>query len=88
MPVEMIGWIAPRVASEIIPAEGPPFAASVISNTARVHEDADFDRVLIGYFSDAPDGFPVDNFTSRCDRERDFLAAAKHGQWSGLAWAR
>ena len=56
MPVEMIGWIAPRVSSEIIPAEGPPFDADVIAETARIHEQADFAKVLIGYFSDAPDG--------------------------------
>src|SRR5438270_98835 len=59
MPVEMIGWIAPRVASELIPASGPPFDATVIAETARIHERAGFDRVLIGYFSDAPDGFLV-----------------------------
>ena len=47
MPVEMIGWIAPRVASEIIPPQGPPFAADVVVNTAEIHEEFDFDRVLI-----------------------------------------
>ena len=31
MPVEMIGWIAPRVSSEIIPPSGPPFAAEVVA---------------------------------------------------------
>ena len=59
MPVEMIGWIAPRVSSELIPPAGPPFDADVIAETARIHERAGFDRVLIGYFSDAPDGFLV-----------------------------
>jgi alkanesulfonate monooxygenase len=59
MPVEMIGWIAPRVSSEIIPVAGPPFDAGVIAETARIHEQADFDRVLIGYFSNAPDGFMI-----------------------------
>src|ERR1700688_2883230 len=59
MPVEMIGWIAPRVASEVIPPSGPPFDAKVIAETAGIHERAGFDRVLIGYFSDAPDGFLV-----------------------------
>ena len=59
MPVEMIGWIAPRVSSEIIPISGPPFRAEVVAETARIHERAGFDRVLIGYFSDAPDGFLV-----------------------------
>ena len=79
MPVEMIGWIAPRVASEIIPAEGPPFAASVISNTARVHEDADFDRVLIGYFSDAPDGFLVGAHAAAVTSRLGLLLAHRPG---------
>ena len=47
MPVEMIGWIAPRVSSEIIPAQGPAFSADVVAETAHIHEDAGFDRVLI-----------------------------------------
>jgi alkanesulfonate monooxygenase len=59
MPVEMIGWIAPRVASELIPASRPRFDAKVIAETARIHERAGFDRVLIGYFSDMPDGFLI-----------------------------
>src|SRR5438874_4650788 len=59
MPVEMIGWIAPRVSSELIPPSGPPFKAKVIAETARLHERAGFDRGLIGYFSAAPDGFLV-----------------------------
>jgi hypothetical protein len=59
MPVEMIGWIAPRVSSELILPSGPPFDATVIAETARIHERAGFDRVPIGYFSDAPDGFLV-----------------------------
>jgi len=59
MPVEFIGWIAPRVASEIIPPSGPVWSNDVIAQTAQVHEAAGFDRVLIGYFSNAPDGFLV-----------------------------
>ena len=60
MPVEKIGWIAPQVSSELMPASGPTFDLEVIARTARIHEAADFDRVLIGYFSEAPDGFLVD----------------------------
>jgi len=37
MPVEMIGWIAPRVSSELIPASGPPFAAEVIRRSAQTN---------------------------------------------------
>jgi alkanesulfonate monooxygenase len=52
MPVEMIGWIAPRVSSEVVAPHGPPFDVHVIAATARIHEKADFNRALIGYFSD------------------------------------
>jgi hypothetical protein len=40
MPVEMIGWIAPRVASELIPAKGLAFDAFLIMKTAQAHEQA------------------------------------------------
>jgi alkanesulfonate monooxygenase len=75
MPVEMIGWIAPRVSSEVIPPSGPPLDANVIAETARIHERAGFDRVLIGYFSDSPDGFLVGaHAASVTDRLRLLLA--------------
>jgi alkanesulfonate monooxygenase len=79
MPVEMIGWIAPRVASELIPPAGPPFAAEVIAETARLHERAGFDRVLIGYFSDAPDGFLVGAHAASVTRRLGFLLAHRPG---------
>lgn len=79
MPVEMIGWIAPRVSSEIIPPSGPPFNAAVIAETARIHEEAGFDRVLIGYFSDAPDGFLVGAHAASVTSRLQFLLAHRPG---------
>lgn len=79
MSVEIIGWIAPRVSSEIIPIAGPPFAASVITRTAKVHEDAGFDRVLIGYFSNAPDGFLVGAHAAAVTERLGFLLAHRPG---------
>src|SRR5258708_1518697 len=79
MPVEMIGWIAPRVSSEIIPASGPPFSAEVVAETARIHERAGFDRVLIGYFSDAPDGFLVGAHAASVTERLGFLLAHRPG---------
>jgi len=79
MPVEIIGWIAPRVASEIVPPSGPPFAANVISQTARIHEDAGFDRVLIGYFSDAPDGFLIGAHAASVTTRLQLLLAHRPG---------
>jgi alkanesulfonate monooxygenase len=79
MPVEMIGWIALRVSSEIIRPSGPPFDAKVIAETARIHERADFDRVLIGYFSDAPDGFLVGAHAAATTDRLGFLLAHRPG---------
>jgi len=75
MPVEMVGWIAPRVSSELIPPSGPSFDAGVIAETARIHERAGFDRVLIGYFSDAPDGFLVGAHAASVTERLRFLLA-------------
>ena len=79
MPVEMIGWIAPRVSSELVPPSGPPFDAKVIAETARIHERADFDRVLIGYFSGAPDGFLVGAHAASTTERLSFLLAHRPG---------
>ena len=79
MPVEMIGWIAPRVSSELIPPSGPPFDANVLAETARIHERAGFDRVLIGYFSDAPDGFLVGAHAASVTERLSFLLAHRPG---------
>ena len=79
MAVEIIGWIAPRVSSEIVRAMGPPFDARVVAETARVHERADFDRVLIGYFSNAPDGFIVGAHAAAVTERLGFLLAHRPG---------
>src|SRR5438132_12037169 len=79
MPAEMIGWIAPRVSSELIWPSGPPFDANVLAETARIHERAGFDRVLIGYFSDAPDGFLVGAHAASVTERLGFLLAHRPG---------
>lgn len=79
MPVEIIGWIAPQVSSEIIPPSGPIFDPDVIAHTATVHEAADFDRVLIGYFSNAPDGFLIGAHAASVTERLGFLLAHRPG---------
>ena len=79
MPVEMVGWIAPRVSSELIPPSGPPFDAGVIAETARIHERAGFDRVLIGYYSNAADGFLVGAHAASVTGRLGFLLAHRPG---------
>jgi alkanesulfonate monooxygenase len=79
MPVEMIGWVTPRISSEIIPPAGPCFDPKVIERSARLHEAAGFDRVLIGYFSNAPDGFLIAAHAAACTERLQFLLAHRPG---------
>jgi alkanesulfonate monooxygenase len=87
MPVEIIGWIAPRVSSEIVPPSGPPFNAEVIAETARIHEQAGFDRVLIGYFSQAPDGFLIGAHAATVTRRLQSCSPTDPVLWLPL-WRR
>ena len=59
MSVQFIGMIGHRLSSETLDASGPIFDKAYISRFAQVHEDAGFDRLLVGYWSDQPDGFLV-----------------------------
>ena len=79
MPVSIIGWLAPRVTSEIIPPSGPAFNREILTQTAQVHEQADFDRVLIGYFSDAPDGFIIGALAAQVTERLGMLLAHRPG---------
>ena len=58
---------------------GPIFDADVLAETARVHEDAGFDRVLIGYFTNAPDGFLVAAHVAASTERLGLLLAHRPG---------
>ncbi|MGH2585690.1 MAG: LLM class flavin-dependent oxidoreductase, partial [Dehalococcoidia bacterium] len=83
MPVEFIGMIGTRPASEL---DGP--AVSIIGGTvdpsfvrefSRAHEDGGFDRVLIGYGSAGPDGFSVASYAASDTERLGFLIAHRPG---------
>ncbi|MGW6268868.1 LLM class flavin-dependent oxidoreductase [Streptomyces sp. NPDC055060] len=57
--VEFIGMIGTQDTSETRPAQGPLIDAAYTTRFARAHEDAGFDRILIGYSSSRPDGLQV-----------------------------
>jgi alkanesulfonate monooxygenase len=59
MPVEFIGMIATRPGSETDVRPGPAIDRDYLRAFARAHEQAGFDRVLIGYGSSQPDGLQV-----------------------------
>ena len=80
-PVEFIGMIGTNNGSETRPAPAGPgvIDKSFVAATARAHEFSGFDRVLIGYFSNAPDGFQVAAFAAHETDRLGLLLAHRPG---------
>lgn len=79
MSVQFIGMIGHRLSSETLDASGPIFDKAYISRFAQVHEDAGFDRLLVGYWSDQPDGFLVTTLAGLSTSRIKFLLAHRPG---------
>ncbi|MGE3908955.1 MAG: LLM class flavin-dependent oxidoreductase, partial [Chloroflexota bacterium] len=79
MPVDFIGMISHRLASEIIPPRGPIFDHDFIRDFAQAHERGGFDRILIGYYSNAPDGFLVAAHAAASTERLGLLLAHRPG---------
>ena len=62
-----------------MPPQGPIFDADTLARTAQVHEAAGFDRVLIGYFTNAPDGFLVGAHVAHSTERLGLLLAHRPG---------
>ena len=79
MPVEFIGMIAPQEYSEVIPPKGNPVNIEFTRRFTQAHEQAGFDRVLVGYFGNAPDGFIVSSFALAATDRIGVLLAHRPG---------
>src|SRR5438270_9950029 len=77
MSVEFIGMIHHREASEI--KAPPPLDRGYIREFAQAAEAGGFDRVLVGYFSDGPDGFLVAAAAAAHTERLGFLVAHRPG---------
>lgn len=79
MTVEFIGMIHHRQASEII-APGPLIIdRDYIRDFAQAAEAGGFDRLLVGYFADGPDGFMVASYAAQQTERIGFLIAHRPG---------
>jgi alkanesulfonate monooxygenase len=79
MPVEFIGMIGTRDQSEIRRSRGPVVDRDYVRRFSRAHEDAGFDRVLIGYASSQPDGGQVAAYAAAHTDRLSFLVAHRPG---------
>src|SRR6202789_3257587 len=79
MAVEFIGMIGTKNESEIRLTAGPVIDPDYVKRFARAHEDAGFDRVLIGYSSSRPDGTQVAAYAAAHTERLSFLVAHRPG---------
>ena len=79
MTVEFIGMIGTRDQSETRLTGGPVIDRDYTRRFARAHEDAGFDRVLIGYASSQPDGAQVAAYAAAHTERLGFLVAHRPG---------
>jgi alkanesulfonate monooxygenase len=77
--VEFIGMIGTRHVSEIRPAGGPVIDKDFLRRFALAHEEAGFDRVLIGYGSADPESTQVAAFAAAHTERLGLLIAHRPG---------
>ena len=101
MSIEFIGMIGTQYASETHAPKGPAIDIDYVRDFVIAHEQAGFDRVLIGYFSNGPDGFIVASYAAFVSHKLGLMLAHRPGfvaptlaarklatldQFSGVAW--
>lgn len=79
MPIELLGMIATTAGSEARAVAGPVIDPSYVRDFSRAHEDAGFDRVLIGYSASSPDGFAVASAALHATERLKVLIAHRPG---------
>jgi alkanesulfonate monooxygenase len=80
MTLEFIGMVQPRLQSEIHPADkSVVLDKGYLKEFAQAHEASGFDRVLIGYYADAPDGFQLGGYIAAHTERLGLLLAHRPG---------
>jgi alkanesulfonate monooxygenase len=77
--LEIIGLVSTQYGSESHLPVGPVIDKTFVSTIALAHENAKFDRVLIGYNSASPDGFQVAAYAASQTTKLKFLLAHRPG---------
>ena len=77
--IEFIGMIQPREQSEIHPPSGPSIDLGYLRASAQAHDEGGFDRILIGWFSNGPDGLQIATHAGAHTKHVGFLVAHRPG---------
>ncbi len=98
MPVEIIGMVGTRDASEIKGPlvdgpvvdwmDGPVIDPEYLTAISRAHDDGGFDRVLVGYGAVGPEGWAVASAVLNCTKNLKVLVAQRPGFIQPVVLAR
>ncbi|MXP62890.1 LLM class flavin-dependent oxidoreductase [Roseomonas sp. M0104] len=86
--VEFIGMVQPRQQSEIHPAQGPAIDPGYLRASVEAHDQGGFDRILIGWYSNGPDGLLLASHAAAYSSKVGFLVAHRPGFQSPTNAAR
>src|SRR5260370_34616856 len=79
MNVEFSGMSGTQHYSEIYPPRGPAIDVDSVRRSAQAPEQADFDRILIGYFTNAADGLIVAQYAAFVTEKLGLMLAHRPG---------
>ncbi len=79
MSVEFIGFIGNHNASETIAPQGPVIDRDFIRASAAIHEQGDFDRVLLAFHSATPDSLFVGQYVAGLTQKLKLMLAHRPG---------
>ena len=78
-PIEFIGFVGPSPFTEVEEWTGPALDPGYIAELGKAHEDADFDRVLLGYGADRPDNWQIAGYLTQQTERLGVLVAHRPG---------
>lgn len=79
MSVEIIGMITAAPSSEVDQPLGDAVDPAYVTRLAQAHETAGFDKALVGYFSNGPEGAVVSSFIAAATQRLGILLAYRPG---------
>lgn len=79
MSVEVIGMITATPSAEVDQPSDKAVDPAFVRRFARAHEEAGFDKVLVGYFSNAAEGVVVSSFVAAATERLQILLAYRPG---------
>lgn len=77
-PIEFVGFVGPSPFTEVETWDGPVVNPEYIRELGQAHDEGEFDRVLLGYGADRPDGWQVASYLTQQTERLGVLVRPGH----------